>query len=70
MRVSLNVGLKAVGDTKMRYGLVLCPFPRNGEKAYCVVGWLPPGACGETKANDDLICAVFKGSVNAMNIEY
>jgi hypothetical protein len=69
--VSLNVGLEAVGDTNDV--LVLCPFPRNGEKAYWVVGWLPPGACCETKANDDRICAVLSGSVynsNVMDIEY
>ena len=53
--------------------LVLCPLPRNGEKAYWVVGWLVPSACDETKANDDLICAVLRDPVyngNAMNIGY
>jgi hypothetical protein len=61
--VCLNVGLKAavIQMTKVKV-LVLCPFSRNGEKAYWVVGWLLPSACGETKANDDLICAVLRRS--------
>ena len=41
------------------------------KKANWVVGWLLPIACGETKANDDLICAVLrKSSVQQQRHEY